>query len=228
MDFVLLKAQRNELFLLVKAEGLRTEKFEWSAVRSKWAGPSKVSQLTHRPTGFYFVFDTYVKQFNPRHFPASSFVAREQDASNANTWPKICEVFSEWLKLIVEEHLEPDLWESAQTAKALMPQSIEEVDNTPFAPEEIARISKSIVELRTRLLSLSANNAAQRAIINSRLNHLDESASRLGRKDWITLAIGTLTNIVVGVSLAPEAAKDLLRTAGSLLGWVLGSVILLP
>ena len=127
MDLLLLKAQRNELFLLVKAAGLRTEEFDWSEVRSKWAGPSKVSQLTHRPTGFYFAFDTYVKQHNPRHFPASSFVAREHDASAATTWPKVCEAFAEWLKLIVEEHLEPDLWESAETAKALMPQSIDEV-----------------------------------------------------------------------------------------------------
>ena len=40
--------------------------------------------------------------------------------------------------------------------------------------------------------------------------------------------MGTLTNIVVGAALAPEAARELLRTAGALLGWVVGGIHLLP
>ena len=228
MDLALIKSQRNQIFLAIKAAGVRTDEFEWSLVRSKWAAPGKVSRRTHQPTGFYFVFDSYVRKLNPRQFPASSFEAKESDVSHVNTWEQVVEVFKEWLKLVVEEHLEPDLWDSAETAKALMPQSIEQIENTVFSADEVSRITRSINELQAHLVATGHLNAAQKSFITARLQHLNESASRLGRKDWITLAIGTLTNIVVGVALAPEAAKDVLRTAGSLLGWVLGNVAVLP
>jgi len=112
--------------------------------------------------------------------------------------------------------------------KALVAEDLSEFENSSFSPNEQVRISSAIVELKSFLLSTQQHSPEHIQFIEERLNHLDESSKRLGRKDWITLAMGTLTNIIVGVALAPDAAREFVRNAGLLLGWIVGSAHLLP
>lgn len=132
------------------------------------------------------------------------------------------------MAVVRREYLEPDLWELAQDDKRLIADNIDDFNNSPFSADEQRRISGAINELREFILSSSSYTESQCQFIEARLQHLEEASKRLGRKDWITLAMGTLTNIVVGVVLAPDAARELLRTAGALLGWIVGSVHLIP
>lgn len=229
MHTKLLKSQKNEVFSAIGDAGLDPSEFEWSEVKTKWKGNGvePIQQLTHRPTGYYFAFDRYQISANPRSLP-SNLAAAEMDHERMNTWHGVLKAVSVWALIVRREYLEPDLWELSQSDKKLVVTQISDLDNTGFTAEEQQRLASSIKELREFLLASATQTDTQRKFIEARLQHLEEASGRLGRKDWITLAMGTLTNIVVGVSLAPEAARELLRVAGALLGWVVGSVHLIP
>jgi hypothetical protein len=107
-----------------------------------------------------------------------------------------------------------------QDEKLLVREASEQDSNALFTVEERGRIHLAIGEIRVQLVSVVGTNAEQLAYIDARLQHLEEASERLGRKDWINMAVGIITNIVIGVSLAPEAARDLFQKAGTLLAWV--------
>lgn len=229
MHTELLRSQKNQIFNLIKENDLETSDFVWTKVRTRWPEVNsrfEVETLTHRTSGHYFVFDRYQSDANPRCKPGAD-TAGELDVGRLKNWPAVLATVRRWLRVLRAEVLEPDLWELAAEDKKLVTAKIEDLDNAPFTPDEQHRIHVAISELGQFLKSTVGQSEANLKFIESRLQHLESASSRLGRKDWITLAMGTLTNIVVGVALSPESARELVRIAGSLLGWVVGSVQLL-
>lgn len=113
---------------------------------------------------------------------------------------------------VQREYLEPDMWELSASDKKLVAGDIDDIDNSFFSVDEKSQIERcrkiGTIEYPK---SDKTHSPDQIAFIDSRLKHLEDAANRLGRKDWITLAMGTLANIVVGVALAPEAVRELLR-----------------
>src|SRR2546423_1282125 len=65
--------------------------------------------------------------------------------------------------------------------------------------------------------------------ISKKLGEMQAASERLGRKDWMNLAIGTLTSVIVSAALDRGVAKALLQSASTALSWLLGGPIqLLP
>ncbi|MBI5922153.1 MAG: hypothetical protein HY847_10985 [Betaproteobacteria bacterium] len=220
----LLRSQKNQAYAAIVDAGLEPSDFRWARTNGSL-------RLTHRPTNFYFVFGAengfHGQRWVISFFPAQS-LAKEVFAGYFSEWEKTLRTFKTWVSIIAREHSEPDYWAISQQEKNLIAERIDDLENLPFSSTEILRISSAIRELKEHLLANGTQSAKQIEFISTRLQHLEDSSHRLGRKDWITLAMGTLTNIAVGVALAPETARDLLRTAGALLGWVVGNVHLLP
>jgi len=185
-----------------------------------------VDQILHKPTGYQFTFDTIDGVALPRYSPTKEG-ASEKVAGRMQTWKSVLEHVGNWVTALQNEVFEPDLWRASLDDKKLVATSIDEIENSPFSPSEQHRLKVAIGELRSFLHSTSNHSDIKLQFIDARLKHLEESSSRLGRKDWITLAMGTLTNIVVGIALAPDAARELVRTAGALFGWVIDGVQLL-
>lgn len=216
----LLRSQRNQAFVMIREAGLEPEDFQWFE-----AGDAV--RLVHVPTDYYFDFDSDRGEWNVRHFPqdAIGIVAYH---GIQEKWTDVLSIFENWIAIVQREHSAPDLWAISQEEKKLIAEHIDDLENSPFANDEKLRISTAINELKEFLVASGQHSDSQIQFITTRLQHLEEASHRLGRKDWITLTMGTLTNIVVGAALAPEAARELLRTAGALFGWVVGSVHLLP
>ena len=62
-----------------------------------------------------------------------------------------------------------------------------------------------------------------------KLDEMSDASERLGRKDWINFALGTVTSIIITAAFDPVAAKALLDAADAALFWVFGAGIkLLP
>ena len=102
-------------------------------------------------------------------------------------------------------------------------------ENTPFLPEELERIAQSIDQIKTSISNRSDVTAEQLRYLSEKLDEMQEASERLGRKDWINYALGTLTSVVITAAFDPAAAKALLRAAGLALSWVFGGGIkLLP
>jgi len=68
-------------------------------------------------------------------------------------------------------------------------------------------------EIKDFLVDTQQLSEAQKVLTSSRLAELEEAAHRLGRKDWILIAIGTLMNIVVSAGFNPGQAQTLAHFA---------------
>lgn len=100
--------------------------------------------------------------------------------------------------------------------------------NDFFADEEIKNIKRSMSEIKDHLFEVADLGERQKIFIESQFAHMESALARMGRKDWIVLAIGTFTNIIIGAALDPDLARALFQIAQRLLGWALGGVRLLP
>ena len=229
MHTSLLRSQRNHVFTVIKEAGFDPLDFDWSKTSTRWNdnGDDPVEELIHNPTGFHFVFDRFEGRPTPRFAPREDRAA-EMDCGPVGSWEEVRHELRRWLEIVKNEVDEPDLWVLAKEDKKLVAARIDDIENAPFSANEQERIRLSIGEIHAFLRASAEHSQSDLQFIQARLEHLADASSRLGRKDWITLAMGTLTNIVVGVALAPEAARELIRTAGALLGWVVGHVQLLP
>jgi hypothetical protein len=97
---------------------------------------------------------------------------------------------------------------------------IEEFENASFASDETAKIAKGLASVAARMAVRPDVTSQQLAMLNSKLEEITEASARLGRKDWILFAAGTLTNLIVGAAFAPEAAKALFSALNTELSWV--------
>jgi len=102
-------------------------------------------------------------------------------------------------------------------------------NNTPFTTIELERIASSLEGIRSVMGKRTDITHEKLDFISRKLDEMQAAAERLGRKDWMNLAIGTLTSIIVTAALESSAAKALLQAASAALSWVFGSnIILLP
>ena len=214
---LLLKSRRNDVFLAIKQRQLNPLEFEWHEVASEQSEDTKVSLLVHRLTTLYFLFD--VLEHLP-HCTYSPGTDRTVAIEYPGDWDGQFNHCKKWLDNLKREIEEPDLWATVAEEKQLVASASADIENTPFSADEIQRISIVIAEIRTYVLQTSNPTDSQLQFINARLAYLEEASKRLGRKDWLTLAVGIITNIVVGVALAPEAAREIFRMTGRLLGWI--------
>jgi len=101
--------------------------------------------------------------------------------------------------------------------------------NSPFTPSELAKIADSLQRIRLSLSRRSDVTPEQMDLISRKLDEMRAASERLGRKDWMNLAVGTLTSIVVTAALDREVAKALFQAASTALSWLFGMPLqLLP
>jgi len=105
----------------------------------------------------------------------------------------------------------------------------ESTANNPFTSSEVARIRKSLEPVHDAVRQRKDLTPEQVDYVSRKLDEIVDAASRVGRRDWINLAVGTLTNVVVGAAVGSNAAKFLFQSVGQALGWLLGETLkLLP
>lgn len=91
--------------------------------------------------------------------------------------------------------------------------------NLPFTAAELRRIASSIDSIKQDVQSLNCG-PEQLDLILRKLDEMREASQRLGRKDWINFAIGTLMNVIAAATLDRDTAKTLLGMVSKGLSWV--------
>lgn len=102
------------------------------------------------------------------------------------------------------------------------------IDNVPFSPQERQSIAESIGRVADKIGADESVSVQQAEALRLELDNLVQAANRVGRKDWILLAMGTLTNIAVTLALSPSAARLLFRLMNDALAWLTAGTRLLP
>jgi hypothetical protein len=101
-----------------------------------------------------------------------------------------------------------------------------QIHNGPFAEDEVLKIRSGIENVVQTVSKNTAVSPEQLQLLNAKLEEIALAASRLGRKDWIMFAAGTLTNVIVGAAFSPEVAKSIFAAMNSELAWVFNNALL--
>jgi hypothetical protein len=82
-------------------------------------------------------------------------------------------------------------------------------DNRTFESSELVEIKREIRELRAEVSFLTELNLEQQEALNQSLEEIQSGSERLGRKDWLTYAIGVGTSLVIAEVVPPLALLPL-------------------
>jgi hypothetical protein len=130
----------------------------------------------------------------------------------------------------VERHkATPDLWSAVQAEKALV-LHIASIDsrNAPFNVEEQLYISQQLRELKEFIASSDDFQRVHFEAVEASLKYLEESAARLGRKDWLNCLFTVLMGIVISCVFAPDRARELFAMALGLFNALFEFALQLP
>jgi hypothetical protein len=107
-------------------------------------------------------------------------------------WGGVVEEVRRWIGEIEDYEATPDLW--ALYGPAPTSSTVEqETDNSPFTPDERADLADRLDQVMAKLeelsdrLNLTADDVAD---IKENVDYLKEASERLGKKDWLLIAMG--------------------------------------
>lgn len=101
----------------------------------------------------------------------------------------------------------------------------QDASNAAFTAEELRRIADSLTSVQLEMGKRTDLQPEQQAFIAGQLDEMKVAAERLGRKDWLNWAVGTLTSIIVTLALSESTGKALMQAAGAALAWLTGGSI---
>jgi hypothetical protein len=228
----LLRTQRNDVLSVLRQQGLEPSDFEWGEEESSHSKGKMVSVLIHRPSLYWYKFDFVFAEFKEwrqgKYSPGKE--SPQAGSFKFSEWKNHLEVMrTEWLPNIKREIEAPDLWAAVSQEKQLVEAaSSSKAENTPFTPKELGYISQQLDEIKEFLFKTQPFDAEQKHFVEVRIRYLEESASRVGRVDWLNLVIATLFGIGVQAALPPDTIRELFRFVGSALSQLFGGTPLLP
>jgi hypothetical protein len=100
-----------------------------------------------------------------------------------------------------------------------------EQGNEPFAPHEVIRIRASLQAVREAAAARNDLTDDKIDLINRKLDDMAAAATRMGRKDWLNLAVGQPTNLIATAALGPDVGKFLFGSIGQALAWLVGQTV---
>jgi hypothetical protein len=222
---LVLRSQANEILALVEAVGLEPAAFAWKEVPSYVTRHLMVSGLFHEATPFYFRFDF---KEGLAHADFSPGDEKQVDVQYPGDWSGQVRLAKAWLENLKREVEAPDLWAAVAAGAQLVGGTDEVTSDALFSTAEQERIAAGVRELKEYIRRIHNVDDDRWLIVSRQLDYLMGAASRVGRKDWLLLAAGTLANVALSAGLNPEGTQDIFRFAGQVLGWVFGHPHLLP
>ena len=205
---VLRQVQKNEVFEVLREEGLDPSEFSWEErtyTGGRYQGPADV--LVHKGTGQLFEF---MLRDRSKHY------ARMRPAPNAvegteypGSWEGQRDYVRRWASDVRAELGAPDLWDSIRSWRSLteLPPTFDE--NTPFSPAELLELNGRLDVIGARLTDLVERDDL-RSLADQLVEHLRTEAPRQGRRDWFFLALGTLLSFMVNATFDPMRAREMI------------------
>jgi len=116
------------------------------------------------------------------------------------------------------------LWADLRAEAQLLGAASDEATlNTPFTPDEQQQIATRLREIAEQVKATYSLSEERMRDFNSKLDYLNDAASRLGRRDWRGLCLGVLCTFALPSALPPESVRNIIglviRTLGHLHGF---------
>jgi len=212
-DYLLLRTQTNKIYECIQDAGLDPLNFELGEESSEVGSEYKpvstypVSIVRYLHTDFYFKFDrSPFEDFFCKSHPSTRDLTIKSPSYKFD-WEGALVSFREWLLRLKEQEV-PDLWEQLEEyAPDETFFNIEELSNVPFSNYEAEKVTASLDKLHIDIKINFNLNARRSLFVERRIEYLKEASNRLGRKDWMHIAIVVIMHIAVSLALSPDKAK---------------------
>ena len=203
------KARRNAIFKALVSAGRDPRDFNLVG-----------EMIIHRATGSAFI----VARGPNRGFVASYTVGdRDDEERLLLTWDQVLEMIPRWVDEVEQDASAPDLWEELRNDSDVVALvSAPDVDNAPFTDAERAEVLRQLQEVRQYAETALGLSQQQIDALEGRLGYLEEAAERLGRKDWATIALGTLVGLVTQAIISPDEVRNIITMLLQPLGHLFG------
>lgn len=202
MEQKLKRAQERQLYELIQAKELHISEF------SLGTSPSGRPSVVH-VSDSYFVFGlTSDGKHSADHVPG---VDRARDRVVTGTWEKQVARFELWLDLLREELETPDLWGQLDGVRNLVDSW--GVENTAFTKEEQSEIALRFAALESKIEHKFSLTHEELAAVKEGLDYLVGASTRVGRRDWLIMLIGTVLSFGLQALLPRAVAENILGAA---------------
>ncbi len=198
---VLEKWQRNAIIEAVEQGGLEPRDCTFDFDDSE-------SLILHQQSGSTFLLEGTAGNYN------STLAVGEGQPQPLQhyTWPTVENRIQRWAEEVKRDVDTPDLWAELQRERGILTSPPdEEVKNTPFTPEEQAKIAQGFREIKDYVRTTYQLTADQYATIDKRLNGLEDAARRgVRRIDWRNQLLGVFLGLVIDAVLPQEPFQQIL------------------
>ncbi|MDP4226999.1 MAG: hypothetical protein Q8907_10095 [Bacteroidota bacterium] len=195
---------KNEIFNYLSTIGLGVERFELKDDNCQ-------TEIILKDSPLKFIIGTSPESYNWLDY---QFVAFSPDFTLSNKFPEtnwddfksVFDGFKNWIKYHVEEYIEDiqtdDLWsEYNKGNKTLSFREIEFKNQENFSLDEKAQIKLAINDLKQLIHKSLETTEEEQILINNRLEYLIDAVNRLNKFDWKSVAISTIINISITLTL---------------------------
>jgi len=135
---------------------------------------------------------------------------RHCEGAVAESFEGVLFPLADWLNCLEREITAPDPWVTISEYSTLAKISpATDTPNTPFTYPELEAIWKGLTAIQSTLLIHAGESRTQQALVNSQMEFLIESSKRMGRKDWLLIAIGSFVRIASAMCLSPEIDRHI-------------------
>jgi len=212
----LLKTQANDVLNAVSKIGLDPKHFAWEELE-------KTPTLRYTPSGeYFFKFLRTIRGFYAEYSAGEASIHGSGPfGATWVSWETGLSIVEEWLTYLKREIQAPDLWSLLTEQTALVQAASADSPNTPFSTLEIKKISDGLRELQEYIEKTQQLDEQKHAFLESKLDYLVDAAHRQGRQDWLYVAIGVLSTVVMSLAMAPDQAKEVFRFVSSVLQAIL-------
>lgn len=219
-DATLTLSEKNEVFRWLEAAAFRPTDFRWEIIETAEPGrysPQAVnaSKLVHKATDYFFIFGAMNVAYSPGlHMKIKSEEHMQTAGLKQNS-------FAIWLHRLRQEVDAPDLWAVAAAEQEIIEAGAsDKLNNKGFSRAEKRVISTRLTELKSLILESQPLDQQRADFVDEQLRYLRDASDRLGRKDWINIAISTLLNIGITVLMDGQKRNAVMGAASEAFRWM--------
>lgn len=216
---ILTAAQRVAIAEVLRVRGLDSALFRWEGVAGEAVGSVGWQEPCLRYIGSEFTFCLYQDPYSAWCVVFSPGEDQSRSTVGKLSWAGVLDHLEIWAVVLRAELKAVDPW-SIVDHIASGAESSGSVDNGPFTAEERESVARSLEEVLRELRGHAAYSAVQFEIIQQQFAEMRAASERIGKKDWVTMSLGTIMSTAMAAALDPLQAQHLWSALSSSLTWL--------
>lgn len=203
-----LKFQRNSIYEAVVAGGLDAAECNFTYDEVQW-------RISHAPSQSYFLIRS-----DPGKYTSTSVVGENPPwPTESYNWASVPDKVKLWAEEVRHDVDTPDLWaELRRNPGVLTGAGYEDLENTPFTPDEQAEILEKLGEIKGLAERADTLSEQQKLSVEAKLDALAEAAARAGRRDWQLMFGGVILGLILQQLVPQEVTSTIVEMVGNGLG----------